>query len=225
MKAKLLLLTFITGLLASCSSAYKTGQTPDDVYYSPTKFRAADEEVKREEPKEEDENYLRMKVRNRDRWNNLDDYDYWYDTRYDHSVYNPNRFNMWHIRQNCCCNNSWGYGWTSWGYNPYYPTWFIRAPYIKGNTKGSNLTAFTNKNFSNSNTYNNPKTGGKNNGFGNLIKKAFTSGGSNSNNGNSWDRPARTFSSGTKTSSSAGGSSGGFKSSGSSSSGGRSGRN
>ena len=35
MKTKLLLLLGLIIILGSCSSAYRTGQTPDDVYYSP----------------------------------------------------------------------------------------------------------------------------------------------------------------------------------------------
>ena len=35
MKTKLLLLIGIIAVFSSCSSAYRIGQTPDDVYYSP----------------------------------------------------------------------------------------------------------------------------------------------------------------------------------------------
>jgi hypothetical protein len=35
MKTNLLISIITIGLLTSCSSMYKSGQTPDDVYYSP----------------------------------------------------------------------------------------------------------------------------------------------------------------------------------------------
>ncbi|MBK8951779.1 MAG: hypothetical protein IPM85_05095 [Chitinophagaceae bacterium] len=35
MKPQLLLLALTVAALSSCTTAYKTGQTPDDVYYSP----------------------------------------------------------------------------------------------------------------------------------------------------------------------------------------------
>ena len=44
MKSKILLLALIVAVLSSCTTAYKTGQTPDDVYYSPT--RPQDEYVR-----------------------------------------------------------------------------------------------------------------------------------------------------------------------------------
>src|SRR5882757_5253076 len=46
MKARILLLAAGIATLTSCSSLYKTGQTPDDVYYSPARpVAAADEYV------------------------------------------------------------------------------------------------------------------------------------------------------------------------------------
>ena len=37
MKAKIILSVIAASTILSCSVAYKTGQTPDDVYYSPKK--------------------------------------------------------------------------------------------------------------------------------------------------------------------------------------------
>ena len=37
MKPQILLLAFLVAALSSCTSMYKTGQTPDDVYFSPTR--------------------------------------------------------------------------------------------------------------------------------------------------------------------------------------------
>lgn len=72
MKSPILLLAVLVLVISSCTTAYKTGQTPDDVYYSPE--RPQDEYVRTEREDnrryryEEDyyeDRYLRMKVRNR----------------------------------------------------------------------------------------------------------------------------------------------------------------
>jgi alkanesulfonate monooxygenase SsuD/methylene tetrahydromethanopterin reductase-like flavin-dependent oxidoreductase (luciferase family) len=92
MKHTLLLTVLSIGFLASCSTAFKAGQTPDDVYYSPGReITSAKQEEKDQRQKEEyqeyvssqDDRYLRMKVANRNRWSSLDDFDYWHDSRYD----------------------------------------------------------------------------------------------------------------------------------------------
>ena len=236
MKRNFLLTIFLAILLASCSSAYKSGQTPDDVYYSPTR-ETKKEETKKQNEKDEyasaDDNYLHMKVRSYNRWNTIDDYSYWNDTRYNYQC-------------NCNCYNygynpyiKTSYGWNNWYlqtnnslYNPYYTLIPYKNPTIyTGNTTASNIKAYSNTKFSNTNNTYNPKTGTNNsvgNGFGNLVKKAFSS---NNGAGSSWDRPARTFdnpsssSPAPATSSSAGGNSGGYNSKGTSTGSGRSGRN
>src|SRR5687767_3827369 len=86
-------------VITSCSTAYKSGQTPDDVYFSPTRpqeeyvrvERDDDRRYRGDEQRNDDRvggndyyNYddrsLRMKVRNRQRWNDMD---------YDSYSYNP----------------------------------------------------------------------------------------------------------------------------------------
>ena len=37
MKSQILLLALTVAALSSCTTAYKTGQTPDDVYFSPAR--------------------------------------------------------------------------------------------------------------------------------------------------------------------------------------------
>ena len=76
MKRQILLLAITAAALSSCTTAYKTGQTPDDVYYSPA--RPQDEYVRVEEKEEYryddeyyDDRYLRMKVQTAHRWNTL----------------------------------------------------------------------------------------------------------------------------------------------------------
>jgi hypothetical protein len=107
MNIKFLLLAIATITLASCSTAYKSGQTPDDVYYSPV--RGIDEKAEVKQKREERrENYtadnyeeidIRMSARNR-RWRDLnDEYDYncYYDPyRYGYNYgyyYNPYYYN------------------------------------------------------------------------------------------------------------------------------------
>lgn len=251
MKHVLLLSALSIGLLSSCSTAFKAGQTPDDVYYSPGREVAAakEEETQQQENGQYqeyisslDDRYLRMKIANRNRWGSIDNFDYWYDSRYDFSTYNYyngiNPYSSW----NPGWNLSLGYGrycpgGSSWGWHsPIYTVVGYTIPhYGGGSTSGSNITAYRNKSYSNSNSnVFNPKAGGSTSGsnssFGSLLKKVFTG----SETTSSYDRPARTFSntntpSNTNTtppptSSSAGGTSGGFKSTGSSTSTGRGGK-
>jgi hypothetical protein len=114
MKSQILLLAFIVAALSSCTTVYKTGQTPDDVYFSPT--RPHDEYVQVE--KQEDNNYrgedyyedryIRMRVQNRYQWSVLDDY--YFDNPYAYNYYG--NYSKW--------NNPWNSYWT-WNnyYNPY----------------------------------------------------------------------------------------------------------
>ncbi|HEY6505456.1 MAG TPA: hypothetical protein VIZ28_15890 [Chitinophagaceae bacterium] len=115
MKYQILLLALIVAALSSCTTAYKTGQTPDDVYFSPA--RPADEYVrteKKEDPRYQsldeyyDDRFLRMKVQNRYRWSALNDYYYTNPYAYNYYGYSDNWNNPW--------NNYWT--WNNY-YNPY----------------------------------------------------------------------------------------------------------
>lgn len=247
MKKALLLSALSIVLLSSCSTAFKAGQTPDDVYYSPGVDRPEREErVSRDEAAEEyytylDDRYLRMKVANRYRWGSIDNFDYWNDSRYDFNSYSS--YNYYNTTNPYAWNHGWnlglGYGYrtgymgyNNWGWNsPFYTVVSYGTPSF-GTTSGSNISAYRNKSYNNSNYgFRDPKTGnfipGNNNGFGSLLKKVFTPG---TENTSSYDRPVRTYQPSTTStpapapSSSAGGSSGGYGSTGSSSSSGRGGR-
>ncbi len=260
MKHILLLSSLSIVLLSGCSTAFKTGQTPDDVYYSPgrnqeeTYVKEEQKQLKQKEAYQEyitsqDDRYLRMKVSNYYRWNAIDNFDYWNDSRYDFNVCNCNtgwnNYAAWnpYLYQGARWggyygNNFNGYnlGWNS----PIYTLVKYASPvYVGGgNTSGTNVSAYKNKYYSNNNLgYKDPKSGNfmpnnnNNNGFSNLLKRVFTNGSSNSaNNGNdSYDRPARTFNNSNTNpspapSSSAGGNSGGFGSTGTSTSTGRGGK-
>src|SRR5215207_3635357 len=86
MKVNFLLLTIISAAISSCSTAYKTGQTPDDVYYSPARLQTDEVRRDREENTTPDntvytsseDREIRRRVRNR-RYRRYDDrYDYPY---------------------------------------------------------------------------------------------------------------------------------------------------
>lgn len=146
MKKNVLPLILAVSLFASCSSAYKTTQTPDDVYYSPGKTREYASVNKNDNYSDgydnytssSEDNYLRMKVQNRYQWDALDDNDYWYSPTYAYNnFYGFNSFNPYLF-------NSWGlsyyyspfaslrpYGW----FNNYYPSYgfgFGYSPYSAG---------------------------------------------------------------------------------------------
>lgn len=105
----------VTLTLGSCTTAYKTGQTPDDVYFSPV--RSQDEYVTINQREDNEyrgndyygDRYIRMRMLNRNRWSVLDDY--YFDNPYAYNYYGS--YGNW--------NNPWNSYWT-WNsfYNPYY---------------------------------------------------------------------------------------------------------
>lgn len=111
MKSYLPILSLL--LLASCTSAYKSGQTPDDVYFSPA--RPQDEYVRvekdddrryRSDEEYRDDRYLRMKVRDR-RWSTLDDGYYSYTYYYDGFRNDPfNSYTYWNYYYNPYCSKT-----------------------------------------------------------------------------------------------------------------------
>ena len=99
-------------LLSSCSTAYRAGQTPDDVYYSPGSTAGGEEKVKKQRSRDDqeyqeyissqDDAYLRRKVTNRNRWSTIDDFSYWNDCRYN---FFPSTFNYFNPYFSCfTCN-------------------------------------------------------------------------------------------------------------------------
>lgn len=153
MKSRLLSVFALALMLASCSSAYRQAQTPDDVYYSPAKekertYASANDNRQSDNyagrynnnqnnqydgyTSSSEDDYLRMKIQNRYRFSALDDYDYWYSPSYAlNNYYGYNSFNPF-------LSNSWGlsfyyspfasiqpYGW----FNSYYPTYGFYTPY------------------------------------------------------------------------------------------------
>ena len=191
MNSKTLLFILTVAALSSCSTAYNSGQTPEDVYYIPV--RAVEENNQEERKQEEnrtssatnEEREIRWGVRDRRwrDWNN--DYDY---------SYNNSPYGYCH----CSCNNSGYY------YNPYYSPWPVYNPKITpapinstpriinlGGYKGYS-NAVNSKPVGGSGTnwaspqprYNNSN---RESGLGRVVRQIFTPGSSsnNSNNNNS----------------------------------------
>ncbi|HMI78029.1 MAG TPA: hypothetical protein VK484_04510 [Ferruginibacter sp.] len=185
MQTKILLLALSAAAFSSCSTAYKSAQTPDDVYYSPVKIAEEEQKKEREEVKNEPyvDYQISMGIRDR-RWRDFRD-----DYNYDNSPYNYT-----------CKNYSYGYY-----YNPYYYPWAIytgKTSYSKPvnttprmvnlNTyNGYNSKVAAGKTFNNNsgkpaNNYNN-----SNSRVGNLIREVITpSNNSSSNNSRTYTPPS-----------------------------------
>ena len=215
MKSYLPILSFAI-LFASCTSAYKSGQTPDDVYFSPA--RPQDEYVRVENNNRKyysdddyrDDRYLRMKVLDR-RWSMLDD-GYAYGYRYGYNYYPTLSYGYY---------SSWNPA-LMWNYyyNPYctYNNVIITNPKaaVYNKPRSFNLHVFDNTvNPTNPKAYTpaNPKgyySGSANSGnynnsgtnAGGFLRNIFSGSESNSGSGNS-----KTYSSGSSSNNSSGGSS------------------
>jgi hypothetical protein len=106
MQTKILLLALSAAAFSSCSTAYKSGQTPDDVYYSPARNTEEKQEKERDEVRDRpaaNDYTISMGIRDY-RWRDFRD-----DYSYDNSPYN----------YTC---NKYNYGYY---YNPYYYPWAI----------------------------------------------------------------------------------------------------
>lgn len=199
MNVKILLIAIASLSLGSCSTAYKSGQTPDDVYFSPVKV--VEEKNDRDEDSRDDrtsaeDREIRMASRDR-RWRDWDDD---YDCRYD-----PYRY-------------GYNYGYY---YNPYYYPYPVYSGHIYVNPKNStprmaNLAAYNPKTLE----VTNPKTGetrkwtdaykpnNNRNNNGGFVRRVLTSPSNENSSGNS-----RTYNP-SSSSSSSGSSSSGSRSSG-----------
>ena len=131
-------------VFSSCTTAYKSGQTPDDVYFSPERPKEEYVRVQKTEDRRyqgqdyysyEDDRYLRMRVRNRNQWSYLDEY---YRDPYAYNYYSYNR-NYYY--------NSYYNPRTYWNcyYNPYAPTLLVnpRTP-VYNRPRTYNLHVFDN---------------------------------------------------------------------------------
>ena len=126
MNFKILLFVISATAFAGCNTAYKSGQTPDDVYFSPT--RVIEEDTKKEEQKDQANNEsiekreIKMKIRDR-RWRDL-------NNEYD---------------CNCSCDyHPYKYGYSyGYYYNPYYypyPVYLAGTKYINPKNTTARMT-------------------------------------------------------------------------------------
>ena len=125
MRTKILLLSLSVAAFSSCSTAYKSGQTPDDVYYSPVKPVEEKQNNDRKEVNNQPQKDFELSMRVRDyRWRDFDD-----DYNYRNSPYNYCY---------CQCKNSGYY------YNPAYHPWPVYTPQVPVNTtpRMVNLNAY-----------------------------------------------------------------------------------
>jgi hypothetical protein len=225
MKPSILLLALTAAAFSSCTTAYKTGQTPDDVYYSPT--RPQEEYVRVEKQDDRyyrgsddyyEDRFLRMRIQDRYRWSALDDY-YFYNT----FAYSPyGYYNSW--------NNPWNnyYTWNNfynpyYGGIPYYPGAIIiknpktytppsRAVVFNPNSYGNNSNVnrqvggrSLNNSYNNTNIrYNNSNNNNNRSSLGESVRKVFSESNSNSNyNSNSNNStPTRSYTPSTNSNSS-----------------------
>ena len=211
MQPKILLIALSVAAFSNCTTAYKSGQTPDDVYYSPARVEEDDQhnnnnrnEVKNETPEDES---IRMRIRDY-RWRDFDD-----DYNYNNSPYHY-----------CTCScNDYGYY-----YNPRYHPWPIyltKVPAPNSTPRMVNLNAYTGYNNNvgvvsqKSGSYTGinwtrPSYTPYNSRYGNLTREAI---GPSNNSGTSSSNRSRTYSpsSSGKSNSSSSNSSSGNKSSGS----------
>ncbi len=218
MKYKLLLYGFLAAMITGCSSAYRASQTPDDVYYSPASMQKGDKHEDRYEDyaRTDEDRYLRMKIRDRERWSSLDDYAYWNDSRYvpslGYSYYhnnwnNPYTWNGWNSPYySSVYLGSYGYyGGLYSGYYPgvysYYPGSYSYYPggynvyvpksyggKLQNNVNRGNLRGYSNSSYSNSNNSRSNQEG-----LGRTLRRVFTPSVDNStySNRNSSDNSSR----------------------------------
>lgn len=198
MKTSILLLAFFVFIWSSCSTAYKSGQTPDDVYYSPKRVIEEDSDTEKDKDevnnRETEDRQIRMAAHDR-RWR--------------------------HMNDDCSCNGSstydpyhYGYNY-GYYYNPYYYPYPVYSNTIFVNPK-NNTPRMTNLG-----SYNNtvttsvdPKSGVKtqvntrgvynnnnNNNGGSFIRRILTPSNNPapSNNSNNSNNNSRTYTPSTNT--------------------------
>jgi hypothetical protein len=137
MNTRILLLAISAAALSSCSTMYKSGQTPDDVYYSPGQERVASTETNQDQYQEKkftnqytdmSDRYLRMKSSSQ-RWSAFDDdFMYWNNPTWNSQM----MFNSWG-NPYAGIGYSTGFGYGSWyggiGYGSYWGNPYFMNPF------------------------------------------------------------------------------------------------
>lgn len=240
MKLKFALLVFLlSSFLFSCKSTYKNAQTPDDLYFSP--IEKVEKKIKiSSDIANKDDDYLRMRINNRNLWRSIDDFNYWHDSRFlsCSNLYFPNSLNNWNnwgLFNGCnsCCqifNSHNSFLGQNLFYNNFYSPFYNMGYYSWNNPVNCFVSYFNPKSvkaFSKNNTiaYSNPKYNNVN--YNRINSSSYPKGSvinsdnrvrtirSSDDDARTFSNPSRTFESGSTPSSSAGGNSGGFNSKGS----------
>jgi hypothetical protein len=131
MNTKLLLALISVAVFSSCTTMYKSGQTPDDVYYSPERTYGegkTEERVERNEQYYSEDRAIRMGI-NDSRWRYLDN-DYGYNV-----YYSP--YNQYYSPYNYGFNHGYYYNPYFWPYPVYSPI-FVAPSNPKVTTPRSN---------------------------------------------------------------------------------------
>lgn len=213
---KILIVAFAAILMMGCSTVYKSGQTPDDVYFSPAINNNGyvvmeENDEYRSENVPMNDRYLRMKSLGRKRWSSFDDdYGYWNDPRWNTSSY----FNGY----SPYTSNGFGYLSFNTPYlNPFNSLYYgqpyiiynsnVKAVAYKQKSSGArivNLNNYTPVRVSNYNPKTLTTSGGSNNSYIN-SGSSMPRGGYNPTNTSSSDgSPSRTFTNSSSGSSSSG---------------------
>jgi hypothetical protein len=202
-------LAFVALVMLTSCSVYRTNPTPDDVYYSPG--APADEQVAASTDGQDEyystpnDNYVRMRVQDPQRWSYFDDYDYDYYGGYSAYGFSPYTLGL-----------SLGFGYNPWmmggfGYyspfsfwNSYYAWNSFYNPYYGGvvvvNGKNfsspvyTRLGSFNPASYQNRSTSNRPASASRfyngNNPSNNSIRRSSNfNTGSNYSNRPSYSRP------------------------------------
>jgi len=219
MKSALPLVTLAV-LFASCTAAYKSGQTPDDVYYSPARpqdeyvhqQKKDDRQYRYDEEAYRDDRYLRMKIRDRRYAGLFDDY-YSYNPYYYH-YYNGS----------LVYNSPWSsYTYWDYYYNPYCshgvvipsgkpvvhrPRTFDLSVYNPQPTGTFNPKGPRNYSYPANSSSNTENYRGSGSNAGNFLRNVFSGSGNSNSSSSSSSTPAPPRSSSGSSSSSSSGSSG-----------------
>ncbi|MBK7883205.1 MAG: hypothetical protein IPJ81_04945 [Chitinophagaceae bacterium] len=173
---KTLFLALSVATLGSCSTAYKSTQTPDDVYYSPSRPLINSERAERNNDTYRDEvavtyfedRQIMMGIRDR-RWRAINDPFAFNNGYFGNSYYGNSFYNNYNPYNYSYYNSPYNYTFNSWNnnfgyyYNPYYYPYPIYNPVITkfqpniiSGPRMTNLNAYSGYNKNNiPRTYNN----------------------------------------------------------------------
>lgn len=229
---RMIIAVSLTAMLASCSTMYKSGQTPDDVYFSPLRDNGGYVQVEENDEFRADnvpmtDRYLRMKTFGSARWRAFDDdYAYWNNPHWNNRTY----FDIYPSFGNVGMNGMFGnpFAFRNNGFwNPFSPIYYGQPVIVYNapknfNPRGNAPRVYNLSNYNTNRVMGDPKMGGSS-----IRNTIFNYNGGNAprggynprSSGESYGSPIRLFNGSSNNSSGSSGSSSSSSSSGSSSSG------